>query len=131
MRFLERFGDGGEVGGDPRGGRWTGIVSDFGEDDVDDRRRDALDERRCDPFCAKQEAGERRVVLGHGLRAVLDRGLRPCGARHRVGVESEVALVESSGDERARPPASPEDGYLDACELHGNFRTVSSSSVRY
>ncbi len=128
MRFLECLCDRGKVGGDPRCRRWTGPVAGLGKDvaglgkdDVDNWGGDALDERGRDPFGAEQEASEGCVVAGDGLRATLDRGLRPRRPRHGLGRERKVARRESGGHERARPTTSPEDGNLHACRLHSDL----------
>ena len=77
----------------------------------------ALDERRRDALGAQEQPSERGVVLGHGVRAVLDCGLRPRRSRDAVRVEGEVALGQAGGHERPGPPSSPDDRNLDPCRL--------------
>ena len=84
------------------------------------------------PSARQQEASKRHVVAGDGLRAMLDRSLRPRRARHRLGAEREVALGEAGGTNALARRPRQRIGNLNACRLHPRpFRTVTGLSVRY
>ena len=118
VRFLDRLRDCSEVGRDPRRGRRLEPPAGFGEHDVDDRRGDALDERRRHALGAQQEASKRGIVVRHRLGAMLDSRLCPRRADNGRCVQREVALGEAAGHERPDAPPSPHDGDLNPCRLH-------------